>query len=160
MQFIQAEAPYPPNITNDKPETFPVLIFKSATFRQTFGRQGFMILMFCFLLMFLTMGLSLGLVLTYREEYIALAILAIPVVIVIGWIFILSRGYGRIVLQPDRLVSYNYLNMPWECKYTQILEVKKGKYADQSWIRYYPIGKNREIDCTHVRWKYLVSVYN
>ncbi len=66
---------------------------------------------------------------------------------------------GHVVLKADRLVEYTCLNFSRIFTYAQIFEVKRGTHADQTWVRYYPIGKNGQIDYERVRGTNLVSVY-
>jgi hypothetical protein len=135
---------------------FPELVFRSPAIKETFGNITFVILIISFGFPVVVMGVvatSAG----YQSITAGLLVLLALSLISLVSYFLLQRG--RVVLKSDKLVEYNFLNHPQVSTYAQIFEVKRGTHADQTWIRYYSMGRNGQINYRSIKGRNLISVH-
>ena len=135
---------------------FPELVFKSPTFKESFGNTIFVMLIIAFGFPLVLVGV-LAIFAGYQP--VVFGLLAILVLALIGLVSLLLLRTGRVVLKSDKLIEYNFLNHPRCLTYAQIFEVKQGAHADQTWIRYYPLDRNGRINPQSVRGRNLISVH-
>lgn len=135
---------------------FPELVFRSPAIQETFGNTTFVILIIAFGLPLVLLGV-LATLTGYQSMVVGL--LVIVVLALIGLVLILLLRRGRIVLKSDKLIEYKFLNHPRCLTYAQIFEVKRGTHADQTWIRYYSMGRNGQISYRSIKGRNLISVH-
>ncbi len=131
------------------------LVFRSPTFKETFGNTIFVILIIAFGFPFVLIC-SLAILAGYKS--VALVLLVLPGLALFSIVLYLLLRTGRVVLKSDELIEYNLLNHPRVVKYTQVFEVKRGVHPDQVWIRYYSMNRNGQINYASVRGRNLISV--
>lgn len=135
---------------------FPELIFSSPAIEETFGNITFVILIIAFGFPVVVMGVVATLA-GYQSMVVAVLVLLALSLISLVSSLLLQRG--RIVLKSDKLIEYNFLNHSRVLAYAQVFEVKRGTHADQTWIRYYSMERNGEINYRSIKGRNLISVH-
>ena len=135
---------------------FPELVFRLPTFKETFGNITFVILIISIGFPVVLVGV-LAIVTGYKSMVFGLLVLL--VLALIGLVSLLLLRRGRVVLKSDKLIEYNFLNHSRCFTYAQIFEVKQGAHADQTWIRYYSMDRNGQINTRSIRGRNLISVH-
>jgi len=135
---------------------FPELVFRSPVIKETFGNTTFVVLIIAFGFPLVLLGVLATLA---GFQSIVLGLLVLLVLALIGLIALLLLRRGRIVLKSDKLIEYNFLNHPRCFTYAQIFEVKRGTHADQTWIRYYSMSRNGQINYRSIKGRNLISVH-
>ena len=135
---------------------FPELVFRSPTFKESFGNTTFVVLLIAFGFPLVLVGVLATLA---GYQSIVFGLLALLVLALIALVSLLLFRRGRIVLKSDKLIEYNLLNYPRCLTYAQIFEVKQGAHADQTWIRFYPLDRNGRINYRSIRGRNLISVH-
>ncbi len=135
---------------------FPELVFSSPAIKETFGNMTFVILIIAFGFPIV----MIGVVATLAEyQSIVVALLVLLALSLISLVASLLSQRGRVVLKSDKLIEYNFLNHPRVFTYAQIFEVKRGTHTDQTWIRYYSMSRNGQINYRSVKGRNLISVH-
>ena len=135
---------------------FPELVFSSPAIKETFGNMTFVILIIVFGFPIVVIGVIATLA---GYQSIVVALLVILALSLISLVASLLLQRGCVVLKSDKLIEYNFLNHSRVLTYAQVFEVKQGTHADQTWIRYYPMSKNGQINYRSTKGRNLISVY-
>lgn len=136
---------------------FPELVFRSPAIKETFGNTTFVILIIAFGFPVVLAGVVATLA---GYQSIVFGLLVFLALVLVGLISLLLLQRGRVVLTSDKLIEYDFLNHPRIFTYAQIYKVKRGTHADQTWICYYSMSRNGQINYRSIKGRNLISVHS
>jgi len=157
LEAIPGDTAYSPDRLEGTMDDMPELVFRSPTFKETFGSATFVILIIAF---GLPLALFCGVAFLAGYQSFVRVVLALPGLALIGLLSFYLLRTGRLVLKSDRLIEYDLLSHPRVITYAQIYEVNRGVHPDQTCIRYYPMDRDGRINYKSIRGRNLISVLN
>lgn len=129
-------------------------VFKSPPLREQFG-AGACVLIGVFLLVTLFLA---GLSLWINKPTAAVSVVLLVLMTFAGLMLELWLFRGEIALEEDGLVEYYPLNRTRKFLYAQIYEVKPGSKIDLTYIRYYALQADGQIDYQRFKGTHLMGV--